>query len=145
MAAKRGRRLGDVVREVCLDSPEVMDPLSAPPAVVLLYRLRPFCLALPEAHETEPFGNPAWQAGKKTFLTVSRYDRSLAAQGWVGDEGQVSPTFDDRYRIPAYTGRNGWIALGAEDGVIWEAVRQLLLGSYRHFALKRMLKQLDHA
>lgn len=117
MAAKRGRTLSDVVREICL--------------------------ALPEAHEVRQFGNPAWQAGKKTFGTVSRYDSRLEIHAWVGAEQQAMLTFDDRYRIPAYTGHNGWIALVAEDGVIWETVESLLLGSYRHFALKRMLKHLN--
>lgn len=123
--------------------PEEIDPLVAPHAVALLDRLRPFCLGLPEVQEVRQFGNPAWQAGKKTFCTVSRYDRRLEIHAWVGAEQQVGLTFDERYRIPAYTGRNGWIALNAEDGVIWEAVEHLVLGSYRHFALKRMRKQLD--
>ena len=52
-------------------------------------------------------------------------------------------TYDDRYRIPAYTGHNGWIDLDVEDGVDWDEVAPLLSGSYRHFALKRMLKALD--
>jgi len=123
--------------------PEVIDPLVAPHAVALLDRLRPFCLSLPEVREVRQFGNPAWQAGKKTFCTVSRYDRQLQVHAWVGAEQQLHLTFDDRYRIPAYTGHNGWIALVAEDGVIWDAVESLVLGSYRHFARKRMLEQLD--
>lgn len=124
-------------------TPDVIDPLCVSHAVALLERLRPFCLALPEVREVRQFGNPAWQAGKKTFCTVSRYDQRLEVHGWVGSEQQVALTFDDRYRIPPYSGRNGWIALDAEDDVIWEAVENLALVSYRHFALKRMLKQLD--
>lgn len=134
--------LGEVQAPTRPLDPEVIDPLVAPHAVALLARLRPFCLSLPEVREVRQFGNPAWQAGKKTFCTVSRYERRLEIQGWVGAEQQINLTFDDRYRIPPYTGHNGWIALVAEEGVIWEAVEQLVLVSYRHFALKRMLKQL---
>jgi hypothetical protein len=57
--------------------PEVIDPLCAAHALALLERLRPFCLSLPEVREVRQFGNPAWQAGKKTFCTVSRYERRL--------------------------------------------------------------------
>lgn len=123
--------------------PELIDPLDAPHAAALIERLRPFCLALPEVREVRQFGQPAWQAGRKTFCTVSRYRRRLEVHGWVGAEQQVTLTFDDRYRIPAYTGHNGWIALDLEDEVLWEAVTALVSTSYRHFALKRMLRALD--
>ncbi|TVS12764.1 MAG: MmcQ/YjbR family DNA-binding protein [Gammaproteobacteria bacterium] len=106
--------------------PEQIDPLAA----ALIERLRPFCLELPEVREARQFGNPAWQAGKKTFCTVSRYERRLEVHGWVGKEAQAMMTFDERYRVPAYTGHNGWIALSAEDAVLWEAVTALVLGSY---------------
>ena len=36
-----------------------------------------------------------------------------------------------------------WIHLDVEEQVDWDEVRELVLGSYRHFALKRMLKALD--
>ena len=41
-----------------------------------------------------------------------------------------------------YIGHRGWIDLDVEDHVDWDEVRALVLGSYRHFALKRMLKAL---
>ena len=62
---------------------------------------------------------------------------------WVGSEMQTMLTFEDRYKIPAYTGHNGWINLDAEDQVDWNEVRELALVSYKHFALKRMLKALE--
>ena len=61
---------------------------------------------------------------------------------WVGQERQAMLTFDERYAIPRYTGHNGWIHLDAEEDVDWDEVRGLVLESYRHFALKRMLKAL---
>lgn len=123
--------------------PERIDPLAAPHAVALIARLREFCQTLPEVQEVRQFGQPAWQAGRKTFCTVSRYGQRLEVHGWVGAERQVTLTFDDRYRIPAYTGHNGWIALDLEHEVLWDAVTDLVLTSYRHFALKRMLRALD--
>ncbi len=50
---------------------------------------------------------------------------------------------DDRYDISPYTGHNGWIDLDVEDHEDWQEIELLLLESYRHFALKRMLKALD--
>ena len=42
-------------------------------------------------------------------------------------------------------GHNGWIALDVTQRCDWDEVRELALNSYRHFALKRMLQQLDES
>ena len=67
----------------------------------------------------------------------------MCLQFWVGTDQQPLLTQDPRYRVPAYIGNNGWIELDVEDQADWEEIEDLLLGSYRHFALKRMLKALD--
>ena len=61
---------------------------------------------------------------------------------WVGPELQATLSDDPRFSIPGYIGHRGWIDLDVEDRIDWDEVRQLLLGSYRHFALKRMLTAL---
>lgn len=123
--------------------PEEFDPLSAPRAQEIVAGLRERCLALPEVIEDTQFGTPCWRAGKKTFCSANRYDRRLALQFWVGPDRQSQLTLDERYRIPPYMGHNGWISLDAEDGVMWDEVTSLMLTSYRHFALKRMLNALE--
>jgi hypothetical protein len=52
-------------------------------------------------------------------------------------------TADPRFEIPAYLGHQGWIALDVTQTCDWPHVRGLALGSYRHFALARMLKNLN--
>ena len=52
-------------------------------------------------------------------------------------------TADERYEVPAYMGHNGWIALDVTKHCDWQEVQALVLDSYRHFALKRMLRILD--
>jgi hypothetical protein len=47
---------------------------------------------------------------------------------------------DRRFFIPPYIGHSGWIALDVSKQCDWGEVRSLLLFSYRHFALRRMLK-----
>ena len=74
---------------------------------------------------------------------VARYDKSLALQFWVGAEQQSMLTMDNRFTIPAYTGHNGWINLDIEDHIDWAEVEALLIDSYKHFALKRMLKEYE--
>ena len=51
---------------------------------------------------------------------------------------------DDRFSVPPYWGPGGWLQLDlAAAPVDWTEVAELLEGSYRQVALKRMLKELD--
>ena len=120
--------------------PEEFDPLTAAHAQEKLARIRTLVGALPETSEGTQFGTPAFKAGKKTFLTVYRRRGRMRLEMWVGPELQATLTDDPRFTIPAYIGHRGWIDLDLEDRVDWDEVRELALGSYRHFALKRMLK-----
>ena len=58
---------------------------------------------------------------------------------------QSTLTFDPRYSIPPYIGHNGWVELDVEEHADYEEIDDLALASYRHFALKRMLRALDDA
>ena len=109
----------------------------------MLAKVRDLVAALPEVSEGERFGSPAFRAGKKTFLTVHRPAGRCNLSVWVGGEMQVRLTFDPRFRIPKFTGHNGWIVLDVEDALDVEEVRELVVASYRHFALKRMWKALE--
>jgi hypothetical protein len=60
----------------------------------------------------------------------------------VGVAAQGLMTADERFEIPPYIGHQGWIALDVTRHCDWPHVRGLALGSYRHFALQRMLKML---
>ena len=99
-------------------------------------------MAFPEAVEGLQWGQPVFKAGKKGFRTMYA-DETLTLSFWAGPERQATLTFDKRYFIPRYTGHNGWISLNVDERLNWDEVRSLAEASYRHFALKRMLKALD--
>jgi predicted DNA-binding protein (MmcQ/YjbR family) len=124
-------------------TPEEVDPFRGKHGRALLEGLRELCEALPETCEDSQFGAPCFRVGKKTFCVLHQHRDEFAVQAWVGEEGQATLTFDDRYRIPAYIGRNGWIELGFDAQPSWAEVESLVLQSYRHFAPKRAVKQLD--
>ncbi len=125
--------------------PTEFDPLLAKRALEVLAPLREICLSLPETSEGKQFGKPVWKAGKRSFCTAYDYGHGLHLSFWVGADMQAMLTFEDRYVIPAYTGHNGWISLNVDEDANWDEIRELILSSYRHFALKRMLKELDPA
>jgi hypothetical protein len=95
----------------------------------------------PEVSEGVQFGSPVWRAGKKTFLQAWLWDGKLKLAFWVGIQQQGLLTADERFSIPPYIGHIGWIALDVSRSCDWDEVRALARESYRHFALKRMLKR----
>ena len=122
--------------------PEDFDPLDNPQAQKKLQRLSEYCLSLPETTPGDTFGDPNFRAGKKSFASVHRRNRVMRLSVWVGVDAHPSLTADKRYRVPAYTGHNGWIELNIEKKADWKEIEPLILESYKHFALKRMLKAL---
>ena len=62
---------------------------------------------------------------------------------WVGQDRQVALTAYKRYHIPSYMGHNGWISLSLAKSWTEKEITGLIDESYRHFALKRMVKTLD--
>lgn len=122
--------------------PEDFDPLTMPKHAKRLDGLRQRALALPETTEDQSFGNPVWRAGKKTFVTAYARDKKVYYSFWVGVDNQPNYSMDQRFHVPPYTGHNGWISLDVTSRCTWSEIDTLLDGSYRHFALKRMLKAL---
>ena len=126
-------------------SVEAIDPLRAPPNARHIQRLREYCLSLPEANEAVQFGNPVWKAGAKTFAWAWLREGRLKFAFWVGGLGQSLLTQDPRYTLPAYMAHNGWVEIDVGVRPVWGEIEGLALGSYRHFALKRMLAALEGA
>ena len=123
--------------------PEQIDPLQSKRAQAVLKKLRTMCLALPETTEGSSFGVPVWRAGKKTFACSGHGRDRMTLLFWVGVDRQTMLTADERFRIPMYMGHNGWIELDVTDHADWDEIRTLMLESYRHFALRRMLEAMD--
>ncbi len=125
--------------------PDEIDPYLGKRARDVLEALGKLCERLPETAQARQFGNPVWKAGKKTFVSTAYYTGRLNLSFRVGPERQTALSDAPRYHIPAYTGHNGWINLDVEDHADWAEIEGLVLESYRHFALKRMLRALDGA
>jgi hypothetical protein len=86
----------------------------------------------------------AGRAPKATGRGAAKRPQSrLQLYFWVGVAAQGLMTADERFEIPPYIGHTGWIALDVTADCHWPQVRGLALSSYRHFALRRMLKMLD--
>jgi predicted DNA-binding protein (MmcQ/YjbR family) len=123
--------------------PEEIDPFEGKAIRAVLKKLDAICTRLPETERSTKFGCPMWRAGTKTFLTAHCYTGRLKLSFWVGAARQKQLVKDKRFSISNYTGHNGWIDLDVEDGEDWDEIEHLVRESYRHFALKRMMKELQ--
>jgi hypothetical protein len=119
-----------------------IDPKNTRLGNRVLAAMRWVCLVLPGTSETAQFGQPVWKVGKKVFAQAYCYESRWRVAFWVGVAAQSLMTADPRFEIPPYMGHNGWIALDVTKRLSEKELRALALGSYRHFALKRMLAQL---
>jgi predicted DNA-binding protein (MmcQ/YjbR family) len=125
--------------------PEEIDPFVGGRGRQLRELLSEICLALPEASEDAQFGAPCFRVGKKNFCTLHVRDGRFGLQARVGPDRQAMLTFDERYLVPPYTGKNGWIELDLQADPSRAEIEALVRESYRHFATKRALRALDGA
>jgi predicted DNA-binding protein (MmcQ/YjbR family) len=111
-----------------------------------LGELRTICLALPETTEVEAWGTPTFRAGKKIFALFSCDEERYAVIFKPEDDDRPALVQDERFFAPRYWGPSGWLALDVTAAPVdWEEVGELVEGSYRQVALKRMLTALDAA
>jgi predicted DNA-binding protein (MmcQ/YjbR family) len=111
----------------------------------ILTRLRPICLALPEANEIETWGHPTFRAGTKTFAVLETYQGKLSIACKCAPRDAHALLEDARFYVTPYAGKHGWLSLQVGSRVDWDEVREFVVGSYRLVALKRMLAALDGA
>jgi predicted DNA-binding protein (MmcQ/YjbR family) len=111
-----------------------------PAHVSVLERVRALCLALPEATETRTFGNPAFQITGKSFCVLETYRGDFSVSVKVGKGAQSQYLKNPRFYRTPYVGRYGWVSLRVDAAPLdWSEVRELIEGSYRQIAPKRLV------
>jgi hypothetical protein len=120
-----------------------------PAELVLLSEI---CLALPEASsdDAHPPHRGFRVAGKAfAYYTVNEHgsDRTtLVVRTAVGDHLALAESDPERYAVTKYIGRHGWVDYRldlVDRAVDWDEVVDLVAGSYRRQAPKRLVKLLD--
>ncbi len=111
-----------------------------------LSRLTRICLALPEAARRDSGSHAAFLVRKSTFayfLSDHHGDGivSVACKALPGDNTALAVAQPERFYLPAYIGPRGWIALRLDTGKVdWDEVAELVMGSYRLIAPKRLVR-----
>lgn len=109
-----------------------------------LAEVRKICLALPETTETEAWGRPTFRAGKMFAIFTGSLEDRLSLLFKPEPDERPALVDDPRFYVPPYLGPGGWLGLDlAHAPIDWDEVAELVEGSYRQVALKRMLRALD--
>lgn len=114
-----------------------------------LTRLRKLCLALPEAHEVEAWGEPTFRVRNRIFAmyaSATTHHGEGRSAVWCkaapGNQGLMVRAAPDRFFVPPYVGPSGWVGLWIDRKVDWAELAGLLRDSYRLVAPKRLVAQL---
>ena len=115
-----------------------------------LARLRKLCLAFPEAHEQEAWGEPTFRVRNKLFAmyaSAANHHGAGRSAVWIKataeNQSLMVQNSPKRFFVPPYVGPSGWIGVWLDDGPDWRELRELLEDGYRRTAPKRLLAQLD--
>ena len=109
-----------------------------------LARLTKICLALPETTRTLSGSHASFLVRKRPFVYFLNNHHgdgivSVASKALPGDNAVLTVAQPARFYLPAYVGPRGWVALRLDRGEIdWEEVSELVTGSYRLIAPKRL-------
>ena len=110
-----------------------------------LTRLRKLCLALPEAHEVEAWGEPTFRVRNKIFAmyaNASNHHGGGRHSAWcksvyVNQELLVRAA-PDRFFVPPYVGPSGWIGVYLDGECDWTELGELVREAYRLTAPKKL-------
>jgi hypothetical protein len=115
-----------------------------------LIRLRKLCLALPEAHEVEAWGEPTFRVRNKLFAMYAapnNHHGAGRAAVWCkaapGNQALMVRAEPERYFVPPYVGPSGWVGVWLDKRPDWKEVGELMRDSYRLVAPKKLAALLE--
>jgi hypothetical protein len=115
-----------------------------------LEHLRAICLAFPDAHEVEAWGEPTFRVRNKMFATYASAGNhhgggrpAVWCKATLTDQDLLVRAQPDRFFVPPYVGTKGWVGIRLDGAPDWRAVADILHEAYRLIAPKRLLAQLD--
>ena len=113
-------------------------------------RLRRICLALPEAHEVEAWGEPTFRVRNRMFATYASEGNHHGAgrpavwcKAAPGEQDARVRHRPDRFFVPPYVGPSGWVGVWLDGDVDWQDLQQMLRDAYRLIAPKRLVGRLE--
>jgi hypothetical protein len=113
-------------------------------------RLRKLCLAMPEAHEVESWGEPTFRVKNKIFAMYAASGNHHGAGReavWCKAKAMTQDMLmraePERYFAPPYVGPKGWVGVWLDRKTDWDALHGLLEDAYRLTAAKKLVARMN--
>lgn len=117
---------------------------------VPLARLRKLCLALPEAHEVEAWGEPTFRVRNKMFAMYAAAGNHHGAgrpavwcKATPENQELMVRSAPARFFVPPYVGPSGWVGVWLDRGVHWAELAELLRDAWGLAAPKRLVAAVE--
>jgi hypothetical protein len=112
-------------------------------------RLRKICLALPESHEVEAWGEPTFRVKNKLFAMFAHAENhhgggrpGVWAKAAPGNQTLMVEANSDRFFVPPYVGPSGWIGIWLDKNPDWVEVGELMRDAWVLVAPKKLVAAL---
>jgi predicted DNA-binding protein (MmcQ/YjbR family) len=116
----------------------------------VLDRVRKICLALPEAHEVEAWGEPTFRVKNKLFAMYAaegNHHGAGRAGVWIKsthvNQDLMIQSDRERFFSPPYVGPSGWIGVFLDNKPDWDVVAEIVRDGYLLTAPKKIAASLD--
>jgi predicted DNA-binding protein (MmcQ/YjbR family) len=114
-----------------------------------LTRLRKLCLALPEAHEVEAWGEPTFRVKNKLFAmhaAANNHHGGGRPAVWLKstreEQARLLAAFPGRFFSPPYVGKGGWVGIWLDEEPDWDLVADFVREAYLLIAPKKLAARL---
>ena len=114
-----------------------------------LQRVRKICLALPEAHEVEAWGEPTFRVRNKLFAMYAASNNHHGGDRpalWIKcthvNQDLLMQSDADRYFSPPYVGPSGWVGVYLDKRPDWRALADIVCDAYCLTAPKKLASAL---
>ena len=112
-------------------------------------RLRKLCLALPEAHEVEAWGEPTFRVRNKMFAMYAAASNhhgggrhAVWLKSTLGDQKRMVRAAPECFFVPPYVGKSGWVGIWLDGKVDWDDVAEFVREAYKLIAPRKLFDQL---
>ncbi len=112
---------------------------------VALERLRRLCLALPDAHEVQAWGEPTFRVRGRMFAmhaSAASHHGAGRPAVWVkaapGEQALRVRVAPGRFFVPPYMGPSGWVGAWLDHVADWDELTDLLRDAWALVAPRRL-------
>ena len=115
-----------------------------------LTRVRKICLALPEAHEVEAWGEPTFRVRNKLFAMYAAPNNhhgggrpALWIKSTHVNQDLMIRSDSERFFSPPYVGPSGWVGMYLDKGPDWKVLASIVRDAYRLTAPRKLAAALE--